>query len=166
MSLRKSRNFLEKTHPFEVTSLPKHFVVTGYAPDRSGERVLLLFHRKLRMWLPPGGHVEPHEHPTQSLVREFAEETGLRVRPVGPALRSREPGVLTLARPHHVQVETIDGKHEHIDLVYFCRITGGRLRGNSESEELRWFTRKELGAPEVSENVRRYGRELLRTSHR
>jgi ADP-ribose pyrophosphatase YjhB (NUDIX family) len=32
--------------------------------------VLLVYHRKLAMWLPPGGHVEPNELPDDAAVRE------------------------------------------------------------------------------------------------
>ena len=34
----------------------------------------------------PGGHVEPGELSAESLVREFAEETGLKINPGRPAL--------------------------------------------------------------------------------
>jgi 8-oxo-dGTP pyrophosphatase MutT (NUDIX family) len=45
-----------------------------------GERVLLLFHAKLAMWLPPGGHVDPDELPDEAAVREVLEETGVQAR--------------------------------------------------------------------------------------
>lgn len=153
--------------PLERSTLPKHFVVTGYAADRQGRRVLLLFHRKLRMWLPPGGHIEAHEDPLRALEREFEEETGLWVRPLArPARQLREPSVLPLPRPHHLQVERIDGHHEHVDLVYFCEVVGGRLRKNSESREVRWFTEADLRSFPVTGNVRRYATQRLRVTAR
>ena len=30
------------------------------------DRVLLHFHRKLSLWLPPGGHIEPNELPDEA----------------------------------------------------------------------------------------------------
>src|SRR5690606_18869145 len=42
-------------------------------------RVLLHRHRKLGLWLPPGGHVEPGELPDEAAVREVLEETGVAV---------------------------------------------------------------------------------------
>ncbi len=36
------------------------------------DRVLLLWHRKLSMWLPPGGHIDLHELPDEAAVREVA----------------------------------------------------------------------------------------------
>ena len=138
----------------------KHFVVTGYLV--SHRRVLLLFHHKLRRWLPPGGHVEEYEDPWAALVRECREETGLTVRPVAAASRQgRERGVRLLPDPHHVQVEHIDSQHDHVDLVYFCRRAGGRLRRNPESEALRWFSREELNVPPLKPNVRSFARQAL-----
>jgi ADP-ribose pyrophosphatase YjhB (NUDIX family) len=82
-------------------------------------RVLLLYHRKLGLWLPPGGHVEPGELPDEAAVREVLEETGVHCRLVG------ERGVQVeyprqLIRPYGVQVEQIRPGVEHIDLVYFA----------------------------------------------
>lgn len=151
-------------HPLASSRLPKHFVVTGYILDPSGKRVLLLFHRKLQRWLPPGGHVEPDEHPLRALLREVREETGLRVE-VGASERGgEEPGVLPLVGPHHLQVETIDGEHEHIDLAFTCRAVGGSLRGNAESRELRWFNARELREGPIPPNVRFHALRLLRTA--
>lgn len=119
--------------------------------------MLLLLHKKLRMWLPPGGHIEERETPDEAVLREAREETGLVVEIVGPAPRPDPAGgkVRFLRRPRVVQVEAIDGLHEHIDLIYFCRPIGGRLaRAESEAEQLRWFTPSELASPEVTEEVR------------
>ena len=69
-------------------------------------RVLLLFHAKLGLWLPPGGHVEHGELPDEAAVREVLEETGVSCRLVG------EHGVEVeyprqLIRPLGIQVEDI-----------------------------------------------------------
>lgn len=42
-------------------------------------KVLLIKHKKLAMWLGPGGHIDQDELPHQAAVREFFEETGLQV---------------------------------------------------------------------------------------
>ena len=41
------------------------------------EKVLLVRHHKLGIWLSPGGHVEQDELPHQAAKREFGEETGV-----------------------------------------------------------------------------------------
>jgi 8-oxo-dGTP pyrophosphatase MutT (NUDIX family) len=59
----------------------RHFTVAVFVVWEG--KVLLHFHRKLEMWLPPGGHIERDELPDQAAVREVLEETGLRVELVG-----------------------------------------------------------------------------------
>lgn len=49
-----------------------------------GDRVLLLdepIPQHEDVWSLPGGHVEPDEEPTEAVVRELEEETGLRADP-------------------------------------------------------------------------------------
>ncbi len=82
-------------------------------------RVLLLFHPKLGIWLPPGGHIEPGELPDEAAVREVMEETGVRVQLVGGyGLDVSYPR--QLIRPAGIQLEDIAPGHQHIDLVYFA----------------------------------------------
>ena len=52
--------------------------VTAVIRDDAG-RVLLQLHAETDEWGLPGGAVEPEEEPTDALVREVREETGLEV---------------------------------------------------------------------------------------
>jgi len=123
-------------------------------------RTLLLMHRKLGKWLPPGGHIDPHELPDVAALREVKEETGLDValidagEPFGPVRR--------LAQPICILQETISPDHEHIDLIYVARVLEGELEHSpTESHEARWFDAEELGASEVVADVRELGRQAI-----
>ena len=59
----------------------RHFTVAVFVVWEG--RVLLHLHRKLGMWLPPGGHIERDELPDDAAVREVLEETGVEVELVG-----------------------------------------------------------------------------------
>jgi ADP-ribose pyrophosphatase YjhB (NUDIX family) len=139
----------------------KHLVVVGYIVHEG--KVLLVWHEKLGKWLPPGGHVEEGELPTEAVIREVLEETGYAV-----SLRNRtspggnEKGVLVLPVPHHIQVEYIDGRHDHLDLAYECCLVNPNPAANGTSKH-RWFTEGELSEFGVGENVRHFSRMLLRT---
>ena len=129
-------------------TLVRHFTSTGFVVHR--DRVLLHWHPKVCEWLPPGGHVNENEDPVQAVIREIEEESGLRAEVVsaGPRLELEYPGQVTA--PFSIMVEDIhdpvQGYHQHIDMIYFCRLTGpaGLLKAG-----WRWVNRGELadGAP-------------------
>jgi 8-oxo-dGTP pyrophosphatase MutT (NUDIX family) len=48
-------------------------------------KVLLIKHKKLNLWLGPGGHIDEGESPHQAAEREFLEETGLQVQVYNPS---------------------------------------------------------------------------------
>ncbi len=126
------------------------------------ERVLLLWHRKLRLWLPPGGHIEPSELPDEAAVREVAEEAGIAVELVGeqgvPVDRPRQ-----LVRPAGIQLEDITPDHQHIDLIYFARpvLATPVIVGNAESEEIGWFADADMARRGVTNEVRTWAQKAL-----
>ena len=104
----------------------RHHTSTAYVV--AGDRTLLLWHAKLRMWLAPGGHAEPNEDPVQAALREAEEESGLAVEVIPPPdlLAVGEPEVVP--PPAVILIEDIVREdqpfHQHIDHVYFTRATG------------------------------------------
>jgi 8-oxo-dGTP pyrophosphatase MutT (NUDIX family) len=123
--------------------------------------VLLLLHAKLAMWLPPGGHVDPNELPDDAAVREVLEETGVRAELVGErAPRVGDP--IPLVRPEGVQLERIAPGHEHIDLVYFARPSGGQIVASPECERAGWYHLDELAALGVNDEIRDWARRAVR----
>jgi 8-oxo-dGTP pyrophosphatase MutT (NUDIX family) len=124
------------------------------------DQTLLLHHRKLDKWLPPGGHIDPHELPDEAAIREVEEETGLRVAlidtggPLGPVRR--------LAQPLCILLETISPGHEHIDLIYVACVVGGDVRlAPHESHAWHWYSWDELAAAEVPADVCELGRRAI-----
>jgi NUDIX domain len=64
---------------------PKHLV--SYFPVVSGSAILLVDHKNAKLWLPTGGHVEPNEHPRDTVSRELVEELGFSAsHQIGPPL--------------------------------------------------------------------------------
>jgi len=59
---------------FNRKTTPGHITASGIVFCRG--RLLLVFHPYLQRLLPPGGHIERGETPSQAAIREAAEETG------------------------------------------------------------------------------------------
>lgn len=107
--------------PGEV--IERHHTATAYVVAEG--RTLLMWHQKLRMWLPPGGHCELNEDPVQAAIREALEETGMRVTVIPPPDVLVCEGPAVLPPPAVILVEDIvrhdQPFHQHIDHVYFTR---------------------------------------------
>ena len=73
-----------------ATHLVSYFVVL----DEGRGQMLLVDHRKARLWLPTGGHVEEGEDPWLAVVREAREELTMQAEP--SALAGDRPFFLTV----------------------------------------------------------------------
>ncbi len=112
----------------------RHYTASAVILDDE-DRVLLVHHNKIGLWLYPGGHIDPNEDPAQAALREVAEETGIRATAIGePAFT--HPAVRSHAAPWAIiEMDVTDAKvgaHRHIDLVYVCRACGGDLTAQPE----------------------------------
>lgn len=107
-----------------MPDITRDFTATTFVVHE--RRTLLLLHRKLGKWLPPGGHIDPHELPDEAAIREVREEAGLEVELLTPGGMLGE--VRVLPQPYCILLEDIAPGHQHIDLIYFARVRGGALR--------------------------------------
>src|SRR6185436_11082971 len=86
--------------------MERHFVATGYVV-RDG-KTLLLYHKKLKMWLPPGGHIDEGELPEEAVLREIREETGLEAEVISPR-----------RQPHPADGEPALSEREHDGMRWY-----------------------------------------------
>lgn len=127
---------------------------TASATIVHNNKVLLLFHHKLHLWLPPAGHIELNEHPIEALYRETEEETGLTqdhltlITPFTDNLAlERNPDTnLSLPIPFDIDVHTVnEAGHRHIDFSYiFVSDTDIVRKEENGAEQLEWFTLEEI----------------------
>ena len=137
--------------------ITNHFTATGIVFNARDE-ILMINHRKQRVWLPPGGHVEGNELPDDAVLREIFEETGVRARiiPGGHGLSVADENCRELARPFTILLEDIekDGAHNHIDLVYLCEaLTEDLTPQDAETDGIGWFAYEEIPKLKTYENV-------------
>jgi 8-oxo-dGTP pyrophosphatase MutT (NUDIX family) len=139
----------------------RHFTVAVFVVSR-GE-VLLHRHRKLGMWLPPGGHIEEDELPDEAALREVLEETGIEVELVGERREDVEDPV-QLHRPAGVQLENIGPGHQHIDLIYFARPLGTTgIRDEFGEDEVGWYGPEDWDRMRVNREVWGWCERALRS---
>jgi 8-oxo-dGTP pyrophosphatase MutT (NUDIX family) len=119
--------------PFDRDADPVHVTASGIITGPQG--VLLLEHRRLHIWVQPGGHIERGEAPWEAALRESEEETGLRLTLVGA------PGERTAPPLMHVDVHPSAGGHTHLDLRYALTVEGDTEPHppEGESQEVRWY---------------------------
>jgi len=136
-----------------------HFTATGIVFN-SKNQVLMVFHKKLNVWLPPGGHIEEDELPDDAVIREILEETGIRVKI--KSLKqdidiSNKDSCRELERPFIILLEDIEGngKHNHIDMIYICSALNDEFTPQKlEVSDIGWFTLDEINELETFDNVK------------
>ena len=129
---------------------PKHLI--SYFVVVDGDHLLLVDHKNSGLWLPPGGHVDPGEHPRNTVVREAVEELGMAAEFAGP-----EPEMLTV-------VETVGRTAGHTDVCLWYAIIGDRRTSldfcREEFNGIRWFHRNELPKTRVEPDLTRFVRKF------
>ena len=131
--------------------MERQFTASVYIIEQ--DRVLLIFHRKLNKWLPPGGHMEANETPAEAAYREALEETGYEIE----ILKEENIWVdhwnaKSFSRPYMCLIEEIPAHgltptHQHLDFVYLGKPVGGQAVENlNETHGMKWFTLEEVEA--------------------
>lgn len=121
-------------------------------------KLLLIHHAKLNMWLPPGGHIEPNEIPDDAVIREIEEETGIKAQIID-ALPSVVPQPIQgvkrqTAVPFYTNVHSV-GDHDHYGACYLCVADSDKVRLTNESKSYRWLSREEVKSDKsIREDIR------------
>lgn len=148
----------------EISTYRKHFTASAVVLEQS--HILLVHHRRIGAWLPPGGHIEENELPHQTAMRETKEETGIDVDIISndlPATKNEDafflPSPLCM---HTVRACEKNSVYYHIDLAYLCRTAvlskdkGSNLPeiiSNEEVHEARWIALHNLNEIPLANNV-------------
>jgi len=130
---------------------------TSSAFIQKDNKILLLNHKKLEKWLPPGGHIEEGETPEEAAVREAKEETGYKISVVDPFENINElEETENLPKPININLHEIKNEHYHCDFAYMAKVVDKDEATHSEEHlGVKWFSKDDINSEdfEIPRNV-------------
>jgi 8-oxo-dGTP pyrophosphatase MutT (NUDIX family)/GNAT superfamily N-acetyltransferase len=119
--------------PFSEQANKVHVTASALLVADDRRRVVLHLHKRMNMWLQPGGHIDEGELPWAAALREAQEETGLPVQLVGEVGDDGPPLL-------HVDVHAGPKGHTHLDLRYLVESPlVPPAPSTGESQDVKWF---------------------------
>lgn len=125
--------FGEDGGPVHRESGPHHLTASCVVFDASLQHTLLVFHRKGRFWVQPGGHVEDGDDSVVgAALRELREETGIVMEP--------PDAPVAYDLDHHGLSSRFGACASHLDIGIAVVVDrGATLTVSEESEDVRWW---------------------------
>jgi 8-oxo-dGTP pyrophosphatase MutT (NUDIX family) len=130
---------------------PGHFTASAFvlSPDR--RELILIHHKKLGIWVQPGGHVEESDADLASAARrEVAEEVGL-----GELDWLSEPGALFDVDIHTIPARKAEPGHEHFDVRFAFVARTRDFTRTEEVADVRWVPLNEVESMGTDRSVLR-----------
>lgn len=125
--------FPDDSGPVWRESGPHHATASCVVFDETLTHTLLVFHRKGRFWVQPGGHLEHGDASiAEAALRELREETGIDVAAPHP------PVAYDL--DHHALSARFGGCASHLDIaIAVIADPALALTVSHESDDVRWW---------------------------
>ena len=117
-----------------------------YVVDFKREELLMIYNKKLGLWLQPGGHIEGNEKPLDTAIREVKEETGIEFIPVGISFNG------------HVEPFAVENYDTRIGPQLDIQFIGKPIRKriiNNEHNKARWVPlNKVIGSNDINAEIK------------
>ncbi len=144
------------------------------------DKILLIKHKKLGIWLAPGGHLDPNELPHQAAEREFWEETGIKVKAINldklystkdsqnlpsPLItnlhwicKENYQARLSSKQPNkrHKSKKWPKGCEQHVVFIYLVKaVSGVKYKQNiEETDGIAWFKSAQIKDLQTTEDIK------------
>ena len=127
--------------------LERQYCASAYTIDFENKKVLLMYNKKLNKWLQPGGHIEGKETPEETAIRETFEETGIKIKIIGPSFDKEKFQPIATERYINKVGDMID--------IQFLAIPETKELTNNENNSTVWFEIDKLETEEkISEEIK------------
>ena len=150
--LSRAESACERSH-FE----PGHFTASAFvlSPDRRD--LVLIHHKKLGIWVQPGGHVEATDADLIGAARrEVLEEVGLgELEPI-----QNGASLVFDVDIHLIPARKADPAHEHFDVRFAFVAKTRELVHSEEVADLRWVPLSDVEQMGTDESVLRAVKKL------
>ena len=131
---------------------PGHFTASAFVLSPDHRELVLIHHKKLGIWVQPGGHLEASDADVQAAARrEVLEEVGLA---------DLEPFAVGSSPLFDVDIHVIPARkdepaHEHFDVRFAFVAKSRTLVHSEEVADLRWVPLAEVERMGSDESVLR-----------
>ncbi|MEL7369516.1 MAG: NUDIX hydrolase [Myxococcota bacterium] len=152
--LERLRAFVE-AHPtcFDRTLLEGHITGSAWILNHDQSATLLTHHKKLNLWLQPGGHADGDPDVRQVALREAIEESGIE------DLRLLRDDIFDVD-VHRIPARKDEPAHYHYDVRFVVQAPpNAQFVVSEESHALAWVPRADVANYQTDESVLRMVRK-------
>lgn len=148
----------QRPAPLDRRERPGHFTASALVVNAARDRLLLLHHAKLRIWVQPGGHADGNANLLAVALSEAVEETGIG-------------GIRIWGDPIDLDVHRVDppneDSHLHYDVRYLALAPDAAVvDANHESTAQCWAAPEELTNLRVDPGLHRLAGTALALARR
>ena len=139
--VERTRQFvMQHSNCFDRRLLPGHVSGSGWVVNPSRSHVLMMHHRKLGLWLQPGGHADSDADIHRVVLKETAEECGLTLEQIKLVSET-----IFDVDVHTVFANQYDPRHNHFDIRFLIEVDDQiPIPGNDESHDIGWIALNEV----------------------
>ena len=149
-------DFVKRTDAFTSRHTPEaHLTASAWVTNGDHTRAVLLHHKKLDIWVQPGGHIDDSDESLQvASLREAEEETGLsNLQPVSDGIFDVDI--------HEIPARKSEPAHLHLDIRFWFETPTDTLTLSDESHDLAWFEENKVADVTTEESILRMVRKSL-----